>query len=165
MTQPDPASVAAEVACLERLSTDELRAEYRRYTGEEPRSRNRQWLFRRTAWAYQASVYGGLSEAAKRRLEELIPTAELALRTPPSFRPAGVPGPAPVRDPRIPKPGTVLLKHYKGRRLAIAVTEDGFEYEGSTYRSLSAVARAITGQRWNGPLFFGMTGKKGRAAK
>ena len=159
----DHASVAAEVARLQTLTTDQLRNEYRRYVGEEPRSRNRQWLFRRTAWAYQASIYGGLSERAKQRLAELAPTAELALRTPPG-RVHGVvqATPGPTRDKRIPRPGTVLLRAYKGQRLVVEVTRDGFEYDGRPFRSLSAVAREITGTHWNGLMFFGLAKKKSK---
>ena len=157
----DHASVAAEVARLGTLTTDQLQEEYRRYTGEEPRSRNRQWLFRRTAWAYQASIYGGLSDRAKERLEELAPTAELALRTPPGrLREIMHAAPRPARDRRIPRPGTVLLRTYKDQRYAVAVTKDGFEYDGRPFRSLSAVAREITGTHWNGLLFFGLKEKK-----
>ena len=159
----DHASVAAEVARLGTLTTDELRGEYRKYVGEEPRSRNRQWLFKRTAWAYQASIYGGLSDRAKARLEELAPTAELALRTPPGREHGSAQAVSgPVRDKRIPKPGTVLLRNYKGQRLAVAVTRDGFEYDGRPFRSLSAVAREITGTHWNGLMFFGLAKKKSK---
>lgn len=160
MTQPDHASVAAEVARLASLTTDELRVEYERLAGEPARTRNKTWLFRRVAWLYQASVYGGLSEAAQRRLEELMPTAELALRTPKAFRPEATAPTAPIRDSRLPKPGTVLLRAYKGQRIAVTVTKDGFEYLGQTYRSLSAVAHAVTGSHWNGLRFFNIAAKR-----
>ena len=153
----DHASVAAEVARLQTLTTDQLRQEYRRYVGEEPRSRNRQWLFRRTAWAYQASIYGGLSEGAKQRLAELAPTAELALRTPRDFDPTRVIKVSrPVRDPRLPRRGTILMKYYRGRRIIVEVLKNGFSYEGQVFKSLSAVAFAVTETRWNGWLFFNL---------
>jgi hypothetical protein len=65
-------------------------------------------------------------------------------------------------DPRIPSPGTVIARDYKGRKLLVAVLEKGFEFEGRTYRSLSAVAKEVTGTHWNGVRFFGLD--EGRAA-
>ena len=157
------ASIPAQIAKLQTITVSQLREEYLRVFGEEARSRNKTWLWRRIAWRIQELEYGGLSERAKARLEELMPNAELALRTPPgrfqgTVRKAG----DPIRDRRIPKPGTVLLRHYKGQRLVVAVTKDGFEYDGRPYRSLSAVAREITGTHWNGLLFFGLSGKKAK---
>ena len=141
----------------------ELREEYQRVFGEEARSRNRVWLWRRIAWRIQELEYGGLSERAKARLEELMPDAELALRTPPGRVSAGARAASgPVRDKRVPRPGTVLLRAYKGQRLVVAVTKDGFEYDGRPFRSLSAVAREITGTHWNGLMFFGLTKKKAK---
>jgi hypothetical protein len=148
---------------LQTMTVGELRVEYERVFGEEARSRNRIWLWRRIAWRIQEIEYGGLSDRAKARLEELMPDAELALRTPPGRVHAAVSvAGGPVRDKRIPKPGTVLLRHYKGQRLAVAVTKDGFEYDGRPFRSLSAVAREITGTHWNGLMFFGLTKKKAK---
>ena len=157
------ASIPAQIAQLQAMTVGELRVEYLRVFGEEARSRNRVWLWRRVAWRIQELEFGGLSERAKKRLEELMPDAELALRTPPGrvhVRVQGAPGP--VRDKRIPRPGTVLLRHYKGQRLVVEVTKNGFEYNGRPFRSLSAVAREITGTHWNGLLFFGLTGKKAK---
>jgi hypothetical protein len=71
--------------------------------------------------------------------------------------------PGPVRDPRLPKPGTVLSRPYRGHDIRVSVLEKGFEHAGRPYRSLSAIAREVTGQRWNGLLFFGLT-KRDRKA-
>jgi len=65
----------------------------------------------------------------------------------------------PSDDRRLPMPGTVLTREYRGRTIAVTVLDEGFECEGKVYRSLSAVARAVTGTRWNGLLFFGLAGK------
>ncbi len=157
------ASIPAQIAKLQTMAVGELRAEYLRVFGEEARSRNRVWLWRRIAWRIQEIEYGGLSERAKQRLEELMPDAELALRTPPGRHHAGVRATSgAVRDRRIPRPGTVLLRAYKGQRHAVEVTWDGFSYDGRPFRSLSAVAREITGSHWNGLMFFGLTGKKAK---
>ncbi len=85
-----------------------------------------------------------------------MPTAELALRNPPGKK---HPPPAPiepVRDKRIPPPGTVLLRRYKGQAITVEVLANGFEWEGRQYRSLSAVAKEVTGSHWNGIRFFGL---------
>jgi len=156
-------SIPGQIAKLQTMSVGELRVEYERVFGEEARSRNKTWLWRRIAWRIQELEFGGLSERAKQRLEELMPDAELALRTPPGRHHAGVRATSgAVRDRRIPRPGTVLLRAYKGQRLVVEVTKNGFEYNGRPFRSLSAVAREITGTHWNGLLFFGLTGKKAK---
>ncbi len=158
MTKP---SMAARIAELKELSVGELREKWRELYSEEPRGRHRVWLFKRLAWRIQELEYGGLSERAKKRLEELMPTAELALRTPRDFMKGVEPGPSrAVRDRRIPPPGTVLLRSYKGHRIAVTVLEDGFEYEGQRYGSLTAIAKAVTGSHWNGRHFFGLSRPK-----
>ena len=157
MTQ---ASIATQIAQLQAMTVGQLREEYERVFGEEARSRNRTWLWRRIAWRVQELEYGGLSERAKRRLEELMSDAELALRTPPGrFQEARDTAVRQTRDPRLPRPGTALLKSYKGQRVVVEVLHDGFSYGGQVFRSLSAVARAVTGTRWNGWAFFGLNGK------
>ena len=67
----------------------------------------------------------------------------------------------PSHDRRLPMPGTVLTREYRGRTIAVTVLDSGFEYAGTVYRSLTAVAKAVTGQYWNGPLFFRLTSKGG----
>ncbi len=156
-------SIPARVARLQEMSVSELREEWRKLYDEEPRSRHRVWLWKRLAWRIQELEYGGLSDRAKRRLEELMPTAELALRTPRDFMKGVEPGLSrAVRDTRIPPPGTVLLRSYKGQRIAVTVLEDGFEWEGREYRSLSAIAKEVTGAHWNGLRFFNLTRKESK---
>ncbi|MCI0410664.1 MAG: DUF2924 domain-containing protein [Acidobacteria bacterium] len=150
-------AIHARIEALRQMTVSQLQVEWRRVMGEEPRSRNRVWMWRRLAWGIQAREYGGLSERAKRRIEELIPLAE-------AWMPIGKraierrmsPTPLPKRDPRLPKPGTVLTRSYKGRTLAVAVLEDGFEFDGRQYPSLTAIAKAVTGSHWNGMHFFGL---------
>ncbi len=157
MSEP---SIPVQIAKLQTLTVGELRVEYERVFGEQARSRNKTWLWRRIAWRIQELEYGGLSERAKRRLEELMPDAELALRVPPGrLQKARDNAVHQTRDRRLPRPGTALLKTYKGQRVVVEVLHDGFSYEGQVFRSLSAVARAITGTHWNGWAFFGLNGK------
>ena len=154
------ASIPAQIARLQEMSVGELREEWQKLYGEEPRSRHRVWLWKRLAWRIQELEYGGLSERAKKRLEELMPTAELALRTPRDFMKGVEAGPSRVvRDTRIPPPGTVLLRSYKDQRVAVTVLENGFEWQGRQYSSLSAVAKEATGAHWNGIRFFNLTRK------
>ena len=127
--------------------------------GETTKASNRTWLIKRIAWRIQALVEGDLSERARRRAAELARDADLRLNpphnkanttTPP---PQGVPIPAPV-DHRLPPPGTILTRPYKGQLVQVQVLTDGFAYAGRVYASLSAVAKAITGSHTNGFLFF-----------
>jgi hypothetical protein len=150
--------VTARIQALQALSVAELREEWRRVMGEEPRSRNRAWLWRRLAWAIQAKEFGGLSARAKRHLEELSVHAEtwmpLGKRAFRGLTSTPVPR---RRDPRLPTPGTVITRSYRGRTIAVTVMEDGFEYEDRRYKSLTAVAKAVSGLHQNGFAFFGLT--------
>ncbi len=92
-----------------------------------------------------------------------MPTAELALRTPRDFLKGVEPGPSrAVLDKRIPPPGTVLLRSYKDQRIAVTVLESSFAWEGREYRSLSAIAKEVTGSHWNGLRFFSLTRKESK---
>lgn len=162
-----PPSPIAEIQALRRMTVAELRVRWVEICGSEPRSRNRDYLWRRLAWKVQERAYGGLSEAARARLAELgseVSLGDLRVRPPKGFDPDAVADAAdgatpvrPIRDPRLPRPGTVLVRPYRGRELRVLVTEDGFEWDGRRFGSLTETARAITGQHWNGRLFFGMT--------
>ena len=112
----------------------------------------------------QANVEGGLSERARQRAKELANEADLRLMPPRGHefqtnRNEAMSGKEVTEslDPRLPSPGTLLTRSYKGRTLQVEVLGDGFAFEGERYKSLSAVASAITGTRWNGFLFFGLT--------
>ena len=162
MTQP---SIPRRIAQLKAMSLRELRLEWKRLYDEEPPSiRNRTWFWRRLSWRAQELAFGGLSELAKTRLEELMPTAELALRNPPGSQKQKAPSlrDHQVRDRRIPPPGTVLLKTYRGQRIAVEVLEEAFSWDGRTYGSLSAIATEATGSRWNGFRFFNLDRKESK---
>ena len=159
-----------EVAALRRLTVKELRGRYVEVFGEATRSGNKDWLVKRIAWRMQANAEGGLTERARRRAEELANDADLRMRQPPAM-----PAPSPAYTTHKTKvdfgaragalmPGTILTRPYKGRTVAVTVRYDGFEFEGEVYRTLSAVAKAVTGSHWSGNLFFGLTSPKGRRA-
>jgi hypothetical protein len=146
------------------MTAAELREEWRRVMAEEPRSYNRAWLWRRLAWAVQAKEFGGLSTLAKQRLESLSVHAEawmpLGKR---AF--AGSAATTESKSPRArpPRPGTILSRRYKGRTIAVTVREDGFEFAGRMYASLTAITEAITGgSHQSGRRFFGLTGPEFR---
>jgi hypothetical protein len=153
-------NIAKEVAAMRRMSMNELRARYAEAFGASTDANNRVWLIRRIAWRLQALAEGDLSERARRRAEELANDADLRL-SPPK---AKATSPVAERtltgvlqfkgDNRLPPPGSIIVRHYKGEDLQVKVLADGFEFEGQVYRSLSAVAKAITGQHCNGYHFF-----------
>ena len=154
-----PADVGPQVAALEHMTVAELRARYAEVFGETTRAGHRTWLMKRIAWRLQALAEGDLSERARRRAAELARDADLRLNPPQNKAntttppPEDVPIPAPV-DHRLPPPGTILTRPYKGQLLQVQVLTDGFAYAGRVYPSLSAVAKAITGSHTNGYLFF-----------
>lgn len=158
------------VAELSRMSVPQLRERYESVFNEPARSNNKQHLLRRIAWRVQALAEGDLSERTKARAAELARDADLRVR-PPKDPPVPVPAPAAptVRgtllvpnDERLPAPGTLLRREYKGRQLLVKVLESGFEFEGEVYRTLSAIANKVTGGHWNGWAFFGVTPPSGR---
>ncbi len=155
-------SVIRRIHRLRQMTVGELRIEWQKLYGTPTRSRNRDYLWKRLAWRAQELVYGGLSDHAKQRIEELAPAGLHRASTPNVAAPVADPAkPAGQhRDPRLPSPGTLLTRQYHGNEIRVLVLDDGFEWEGQNYRSLSAVARAVTGQRWNGLLFFGLTERK-----
>ncbi len=151
------------IAALGRMTPAQLREKYLEVFGEPSRSGNRDFLFKRVAWRIQSLAEGGLSERARRRAEELARDADIRTTLP---RPPAATTDAPARTvtrpaltshDRLPIPGTVLTRKYRGRQVAVKVLPAGFEHEGQAYRSLSAVAKAVTGSHWNGHLFFGLT--------
>ena len=159
-------NIEQEVAAMRRMTPRELRARYEEVFGEECRSNHKQWLIKRIAWRLQANEEGSLSERARRRALELANDADLRLKPPkghdfskPKMRTHKL---ATSHDARLPMPGTTLSRAYKGGDVRVKVLDEGFEYEGETFKSLSAVAKVITGTHTNGFLFFGLNGKGGR---
>ena len=152
-------NIVNEVAALQRLSVGQLRQRFAELFGEATQASNRTWLIKRIAWRLQALAEGDLSERARRRAAELARDADLRLNPPQHKTTATTAAPEPVRlpapaDPRLPPPGSILARPYKGQLVQVQVLTDGFAYAGRVFPSLSAVAKAITGSHTNGFLFF-----------
>jgi hypothetical protein len=164
-------SMLSEISKLRNMSVGQLRDEWFRLYGQATASRNRDYLWRRLAWRVQELALGGLSDRAKARIAELASDGFTRARIPAAAgaprdnAPTAEPTPTPrtVRDRRLPSPGTVISRSYHGRELRLLVLDDGFELDGTRYGSLSEAARAITGQHWNGRLFFGLVQRRRKA--
>ena len=144
------ASVLRQVAALDGLPTPDLKARWRELYGSESPRFNRQFLIKRLAYRIQELAYGGLCADTRARLAGVLKEEgynDLGMKTGRRAL-AG-------SEARLP-PGTLLAREWDGRRHEVRVVDGGFEYQGLLYRSLSAVARSITGTSWNGPRFFGL---------
>jgi hypothetical protein len=139
--------VAQRLEALCDLTADELRKEWRRLYRSQPPRLSRDLLVRAIAYRIQELRYGGLSKATRRKLATLVEARD-------SGRMIAKEGAQRIRA------GARLIREWNGRTHAVMVEQDGFSYAGQNYRSLSAVARDITGARWSGPRFFGLAMKK-----
>jgi len=135
-------TLLGQIAGLKAKSTAELHDLWRELFDREPPVLGRRYLEDRLAFRVQELRFGGLSDRARRRLDALADQLE--------------PKAARRRDPGRPIAGTRLVREWQGVQHVVEVREHDFGYEGRPYRSLSAVAREITGTRWNGWLFFGL---------
>lgn len=153
-------NVGKEITFLKRMSVNELRGKYAEVFGEPTNARHKDWLVKRIIWRMQANAEGNLSERALRRAAEIANDADLRKLPPREPEPSAemVVGPKQTvhftNETRLPPPGTILVRDYKGRRIQVLVLASGFEFEGEAYKSLSAVAKAATGQHINGFHFF-----------
>ena len=147
--------IIRKLAELEKLPFKGLKQRWREAFGSEPPGYNRFFLTKRLAYHIQEQAFGGVSEPTKAKLRRLIKAEgydDLGRPTATGSRPLAA-------DTIVP--GTVLVREYQEKRYSVTVMEDGYEFEGRPYRSLTAIARRITGTNWNGPAFFGLrkTGK------
>ena len=145
---------------LRDMTTAQLQLKYRELFGQPSHSNHKDYLFRRVAWRMQAVAEGGLSERTRAYAREIATDADLRLCAPkkpietqPAVRVANTSRPL---DPRVPPPGTQLIKQYKDETVTVTVLEDGYRYGEHVYKSLSAIARRVTGTQWNGYVFFGL---------
>jgi Protein of unknown function (DUF2924) len=152
-----------ELTALQKLTIQQLRARYAEVYGEATAASNRTWLIKRIAWRLQALAEGDLSERARRRAAELANDADLRSSPPKEIQATVVAtdrtetAVLPFKaDDRLPPAGTILTREYKGTVVQVQVLQQGFEYAGRVYKSLSAVAKAVTGSHCNGYLFFKM---------
>ena len=152
-----------EIDGLRRQTVGQLKIKYRAVFGWESRSNHKQFLLRRIAWRLQANAEGGLSERARQRALALAEEADLRIRAPESFLKelANPRGKKPC-DPRLPAPGQWLSREFQGQTVSVEILETGFRYQERVYKSLSAVARYVTGVQWNGFSFFHVLGRAER---
>ncbi len=140
-------SVTARLRALEQMDYSVLRAEWRRlYRAQAPKRVARNLLMLGVAWKIQEQTHGGLGAATKRRLADLAKTMEKN---------------GDVTRDRVTcfKPGARLVREWHGEAHTVIVLEDGFQWKGTRWRSLSVIAREITGVHWSGPRFFGLKGR------
>ncbi len=139
------ATVLTRLAALKSMSVNELKMQWRSLFGADAPNNSRAFLEMRLAYRIQELTFGGPSRDATRLLDALADEVE------------GKPvRKARIADPRKPAVGTKLIREWNGVEHTVTVLRDGFEWQGRKYKSLSAIARAIAGTRWNGWRFFGM---------
>jgi hypothetical protein len=140
-------NVTIEIRYLEQLSRAELRVLWEReLAGKAPASLGRDILALAIAYARQERRYGGLTRPVAKELDRLLARV---------LRDKATDAPKSPTSP-LPRSGTILMREWRGTTYQVAVVDDGFLWDGKTHRSLSSIARAITGTNWNGPRFFGM---------
>jgi Protein of unknown function (DUF2924) len=140
-----PADVFGRLPALQALPTAALKQQWRELFSKEPPPFNRPYLQSRLAYRIQELAYGGLKPETVDRLVALgeqLDGGNIVLRR--------------IRADSRPLAGTRLIREWQGVQHVVTVLLDGFEFEGRPYRSLSALARHITGTRWNGWTFFGL---------
>lgn len=148
-------AILEKMLALKDASLAELQAKYAElFDGKKAASTNKTYLWQRIAYRIQEIEYGDLPAEALNKLKELTqeydPINNQALRSYTVERHHA------SRDRRLPIPGTVINKKYKGTEIRVKALEHGFEYNGRVYKTLSAVAKAITGDHWNGYSFFNL---------
>lgn len=162
MTQPqkktpprpgqDPAidqSVLARLADLKSMSVSELKSQWQSLFGSDAPNNSRNFLTIRLGYRIQELIYGGPDKGTRRMLDALADEVDGTLTRKRQ-----------IVDPRNPVAGTKLIREWDGVTHTVTVLRDGFEWDGRRYKSLSAVARTITGTRWNGYRFFGLRERK-----
>jgi Protein of unknown function (DUF2924) len=162
-------NVAKELAVLKAMTVAKLWARYAQVFGEETRIGSKTLLVKRIIWGLQALPEGDLSERARLRASELAQDANLRLFSAREKRAGSTSAQkngkvnGAIESP-LPLPGTILTRWYKGKMLCVQVLRHGFEFDGQIYKSLSAVAKAITNSHTSGFLFFrgSLAGKGGR---
>ena len=147
MTTQEP--ILARLAALKAMSVNELKTEWQAIFDAPAPNNSRTFLESRLAYRIQELTYGGPDKQTRRLLDLLADEVEGTLTRK-----------AQIADPRNPVVGTKLIREWDGVAHTVTVLKDGFDWGGQRYKSLSAVARAITGTRWNGYRFFGLRERK-----
>ena len=144
-----PAQVLPRLAALPTTPIAQLKQQWRELFGKEPPPFNKAYIVSRLAYRIQELAYGGLKPETRARLEALgeqLDGGNVVLRR--------------IRADSRPLPGTRLVREWQGVQHVVTIRADDFEFEGRPYQSLSAIARHITGTRWNGWMFFGLKGAR-----
>lgn len=159
-------SIAAQVLALEDMTVAQLRERWKEVFGEETKQRHRRYLIKRLAWRLQEDQLPKLTPEQEERVQQYMreyeamppekwfPNAGRGRKTTASKMPPGKP-----QRRRLPQPGSVITRNWKGHQVAVKVLTKGFEFQGRIYRSLSGIAREVTGTSWNGWKFFGLDGE------
>ncbi|MBL6947567.1 MAG: DUF2924 domain-containing protein [Rhodospirillales bacterium] len=143
--------VEAEIAALDNCSLHNLRKRWSRiFNNSTPKGLSRDLIVRGLAYNIQEKVHGGLSQASRRKLRTLARQLDADDRS--GFDPGAM-----------LKPGAKLIREWQARTYTVTILQDGFEFEGRRYGSLSMIAREITGVRWSGPRFFGLKNEHANA--
>ncbi len=141
--------VLQDLERIQIMGGTELREFWRKRFGEDPpATQSRELLRWEIAWRLQTKAYGDLSSRTRRRLRDLLDAGDRIVPPPPV---------------RMLRPGTSLVRKWKGKNHDVQVTASGYVHDGTEYKTLSAVARAITGTQWSGPAFFGLKKRTGAA--
>ncbi|NRA40640.1 MAG: DUF2924 domain-containing protein [Planctomycetes bacterium] len=145
----DP-SILKKVAALEHMDLKQLRLYWNElFERDAPKTYKVQFLRKRLAYRIQELAYGGLSDSTKKRIDEIYAVWKSEQDTKRA-----------VKKKSLPMTGSIISRDYNGIVYEVKIVEDGFEYLGRKWKSLSAIAREITGTRWNGPAFFGLRNKR-----
>ena len=150
----------SQIMELKGKSLDELKTKYEElFLGQTAPSNNKIFIWRKITYRLQELEYGGISTETQSKIQQLIqqydPINNKALR--PDNIPENQPKKSGIsRDKRLPIPGTVITKEYKGISLQVKVLKSGFEYNSKVYKTLTAIAKEVTGAHWNGYLFFNL---------
>jgi Protein of unknown function (DUF2924) len=143
MASADTGAIEGEIDRIRSLGLEELRREWRRLNHAEPPRISRDLLVLGLGYRFQEIAQGGLGKATRRKLQTMAKALRITGRV----------GPVPSLGL---KPGARLVREWGGRTHIVTVTEDGFEYAGKNYPSLTKIAKKITGAHWSGPRFFGL---------
>ena len=149
----------SKIMALKEKSLSELKDTYGElFDGKKAPSNNKVYLWRKIAYRIQEIEYGGLSVKTECKIQEFIqkydPINNKTLR--PDAPAVNEPAKKLKRDKRLPIPGTIITKEYKGKVIEVKILESGYEYNNKKYKSLSSIAKEVTGAHWNGYLFFGL---------
>jgi peptidoglycan/xylan/chitin deacetylase (PgdA/CDA1 family) len=149
-------TIIEQIQELRVMTVNQLRERYKEVFDESTTARNKDYLWKKIAWGIQEKEYGGLTERAKRRAKEITNEQDIRVRPPRGAFKENDDYGRPRTKANLPAPGTILTREYKGISIEVEVLEEGFLYATQVYKSLSAIAKDITGTHRSGPAFFNL---------